>query len=122
VTNNALSASVERDFIRGINKFSAKLGLGYGFGDGDMAIDGIYATPSSTQTAPKSQSSLLNKEFEYLTTSRYSVAPSVEYTRRINKSVSGYVSAGYRLELAPDAEYLSSDKHHTVNIAVGCLF
>jgi hypothetical protein len=122
VTSNALAASLERNFVRGCGKFSAKLGLGYSFGSGDMAIDGIYATPSSTQTAPNSQNSLLNKEYEYLTKSRYAVAPSLGYTRRINKSVSGYVTAGYRLELAPDVEFISSDKHHTVNIAVGCLF
>lgn len=122
LTNNTLSAALTRNFIGGYGLFTAKLAVGGSFGSGDMAIDGVYATPSSSQTAPKSQNTLLHKEYEYLTKARYSVNPAIGYTRHINNGVSGYLRVGYSFEFAPDVEYLSSDKRHTVNIAVGCLF
>lgn len=122
VTQYDFSAGAKRNFIRSNDMFTVLLNAGFHCGTGDKANDGVYATPSASQSEPQSMDSYLNKEYEYLTHRRYAIGAGAKYARMINRQVQGYVSVDYQLQLAPKVVYLSSDKHQTIRVGVGCIF
>lgn len=64
------NGSVERNFNFGNDLLSVSYELKYGSGGGIAKLDGLYATPSSSQSMPISKDDYLYREFEYLTTAR----------------------------------------------------
>lgn len=122
IHQTAFQLSGERNFVCGKDMFSVLLGAGYVSGGGNAQKDGYYATPSESQTPPKTMDTYLYREYEYLTCNQLKAEAGVKYARSIGKTIQGYTSFRYALTKATDVKYLEGDQRHELRLTVGCTF
>ena len=116
------SMNFGRNFIKSRDMYSVTIGAGYRFGNGDKYVDGTYATPTESQSSPKTTDIYLNEEYEYLTASQVKAAVGLKYTRALNPNVNLYTAANYAVGKAFDTEYLGNGMRHDFKLAIGCTF
>ena len=95
--------------------------LSYGSGGGNVAEDGLYATPGNNQKAPDTRNDLLHKEYEYLTNARATGGLSFHYERTIIPSLQGYADLSYHYTQAFHTDYAGDHLHH-LSVRIGCRF
>lgn len=101
--------------------YTASLGLGYGSGSGNPKTDGTYIPPSSTQIPPASRDLYLQQEYEFFTSPRAEIVPSMQVSREINKQVLAFVRLSYSFTKAWDTVYTGKN-FRTIAINLGCYF
>jgi hypothetical protein len=84
--------------------------------------DGVYSTPSETQTTPKTSAAQLLHEYDYLTAPRLSASAALRYLRYLNPALSLFL----RLEAAHTNAFTypntPSSSNSELNAAVGIEF
>lgn len=113
--------NLKRNIFAGGNMFSLSLGLGYGGGSGMMNYDGLYQPPSSSQRYPVSRDSYLQQEYEFLTQTRWSMMPEIQYSHNIKNKTYAYIKASGNITNAFNTEYLGRT-YNTVGISIGYVF
>ena len=100
------------------------LEVAYGSGNGAPKQDGLYASPSADQAAPKSADHLLYREHEFFTIPRLEARAAISYyTPPLTGNARGYASARATFRHALDeVQYLGGASSRTISIGVGCLF
>lgn len=123
IKRTAFLLSGERAIRSRKDMYSLSLGTAYSYGSGTAKEDGIYATPSETQSAPKSMDEYLYREYEYLTGKQIKGEAGFKYSRMIgDKSTQGYVSLRYSMLKAFDVKYLGDGQRHDIQLTIGCIF
>jgi len=116
-----LSAGASRNIFKSRTRYSLGLKAAYGAGSGTEKIDGLLATPSSTQQSPYSTDLYLNQEFEYFTKPRASINIDFQYTRVAKNNLTPYLKVDYSFTKAFDTEYLGTS-FGIFGATVGCNF
>ncbi|MBB4035351.1 hypothetical protein GGR21_001240 [Dysgonomonas hofstadii] len=116
------NVSARRSIFSGNNIYSISLGAGYGSGSGTPNNDGLYATPSSSQKEPESSDMHLNREYEYLTASRFGINAGFKFDTPVSQSVNGYVGLDCSFTKAMDIKYLQGSSYTSATIKIGCSF
>jgi opacity protein-like surface antigen len=99
------------------------LALAYSAGGGDPRNDGVYATPSADQSAPKSVDHLLYREHEYLTLPRGEASLSATYLHPLVTGVIAHASIDATFRRAFDSpRFLTGSTARTLTLRLGCLF
>ncbi len=107
-TNLALSGRYNLDM-----GLSFALGASYNYGGSTKYYDGTYVTPSSQMTEPRTSDEMLEREWNYLTSSRFALSPTIGYSLSII-----YMELNYTYD-----KYIHADeKRHTVGFSIGCNF
>lgn len=120
-TNFKLSGN--RNFIKGDNLYNVSLGFNYTTGSGTPSDDGYYNQPSESQVSPTHLDESLNKEYEFLTSSRILGNIGFKYARLLPKlKIQGYTSINYSLIKAFNIKHLEGDTFNNLQIAIGCTF
>ncbi|NDV67040.1 hypothetical protein D0T60_17635 [Bacteroides sp. 224] len=122
IHNTEYHVAATRNVMKAKDMYSFSLGISYLSGGGTEKEDGLYATPSDSQTAPRNSDDYLHREYEYLTNSRFSGRVGFKYSRQFNTEVKGYAKVSYSLTKASDIRYLAGDKQNVVNLVIGCTF
>lgn len=121
--NLTFQLSGERNICREKDMYSLYLGGAYTSGGGDIYKDGTYATPTESQTAPRSMEAYLYREYEFLTCKQVKGNAGFRYAHTIGrKGMKGYTSIHYSLTKAFNTEYLTGDMHHEIAWTLGCTF
>lgn len=111
-----------RNFITDKAMYSVKIGAEYGMGGGTKKEDGVYTQPSESQKEPKSVDFALEREWEYLTSSRVNANIGFRYSHFFKKGVMGFVDADYKLTYAMGLTAFQSGMFHSMTITIGCNF
>ncbi|TXJ28918.1 MAG: hypothetical protein E6Q24_04380 [Chitinophagaceae bacterium] len=101
--------------------YTASLGVGYGSGSGNAKTDGTYIPPSSSQIPPASRDLYLQQEYEFFTSPRAEIIPSVQLSHKINKQVLTFVRLSWLYTKAWETVYTGKD-FQTIAINLGCYF
>lgn len=116
VVSTKRNFNVQKGFVR------VNLQLGYGFGTGYAASDGMSGTPGASQSAAVTLDKYLYREYDYLTSKRVNGLVAARYTRQftgIRASVYGEV--GYERTQAFAVRYVGRT-FENILLKVGCLF
>lgn len=100
--------SVDRNIGSKVDLYTLSLGLHFGSGGGSAKEDGVYVTPSASQTVPASQDNYLFQEFEYFSKSRAEGTFGFRYLHKIKKGQSVFFRIKYRYLKAFDVTYLGA--------------
>ena len=123
INSTTFHLSGERNICRSKDMYSLYLGGTYASGNGNALKDGTYATPSESQSAPKSIDTFLYQEFEYLTSKRLKGEIGFKYAHAIGaKGMKGYTSIRYAMTKAFDVEYLKGSQRHELTWTLGVTF
>ncbi|ADV43134.1 DUF6850 family outer membrane beta-barrel protein [Bacteroides helcogenes] len=115
--------SGERNICRKKDMYSLYIGGTYASGRGSVQKDGTYTTPTESQSTPKSMTTFLYREFEFLTNKRIKGEASFKYARSIGgKGLTGFTSLHYGMTKAFGIVYLEGDRHHEITWSLGCTF
>ena len=123
ITSTTFHLSGERNICHSKDMYSLYLGGTYVLGNGNALKDGTYATPSESQSAPKSMDTFLHQEFEYLTCKRLKGEIGFKYAHAIGaKGMKGYTSIRYAMTKAFDVEYSKGSQRHELTWTLGVTF
>lgn len=115
--------SGERNIKRQKGIYTVSLGGRYSSGGGNVKDDGIYATPSESQTPPRSMDTFLYSEYEYLTCPKVKGEIKLTYSHEIgNKGIRGYTSLYYGMLNAFKVKYVEGIRQHEISWTIGCTF
>ena len=123
ITSTTFHLSGEHNICHSKDMYSLYLGGTYVLGNGNALKDGTYATPSESQSAPKSMDTFLHQEFEYLTCKRLKGEIGFKYAHAIGaKGMKGYTSIRYAMTKAFDVEYSKGSQRHELTWTLGVTF
>ncbi|MCI1646949.1 MAG: hypothetical protein LKI29_01255, partial [Bacteroides sp.] len=115
--------SGEYNICKPKDRYTLYIGGSYASGNGDVKEDATYATPTESQSAPKSMDTFLYREFEYLTAKQMKGEIGFKYSRVIGKKgMKGYTSVRCGITKAFDVEYVEGDSFYEVKWTLGCTF
>lgn len=121
INNYAILGSLGRNIVSGEGLFTLTAGTLFGSGGGNIKRDGLFATPSTSQSEPASRDAYLNREFEYLTASRMENTLGLRYWHKVTPVQQAYIQINYINTTAFEVSYLSKQRN-TVQVALGYSF
>ena len=123
INQTSFHLSGSRNIIKGKDLYSISLGLNYSQGSGTPGKDGYFSQPSESQAPPARLDDLLNKEYEFLTSSCILSNVGFKYARLFPKlKIQGYTSIHYSLSKAFSIKYLDGNLFNHLQVAIGCTF
>jgi hypothetical protein len=119
----ASHVGASRHLPLGTRTLGLALDLGASTGSGVPARDGLYATPSANQPAPRTADHLLHREHEYLTLPRGSLTATLSLDHPVTPSARAFarLSSTFRRTFRP-VHYLLSRSSRALSISLGCYF
>ncbi len=112
---------VNKNIFAAKNMYGIFVGTSYGFGQGTIKDDGVYATPSSDTYKPYSNDYYLYREYEYLTASHLKIDAGFRYTRAL-KDFSLFGELAFSQTNAFDIKYLDGNQNRIIYIKIGYNF
>ena len=121
--NQEVFVNATHHFPIGTGLMSVTASASYLKGYGKPYIDGTMAVPSDKQTPPPQMQTYLYREYEYLTTSQYSMGLSLRYAYAIpTTQVATYLKGTtYYRKANGNHGYIGRD-HTIFSLSLGCLF
>lgn len=112
---------LSRAYQKQQNAFTVGLGMGYGAGNGNMAFDGVAATPAAEHLPPAEMPQFLNQEYQYFTASRIKGNLMLKYARALQSNLGAYITLNYTHAYAGDVTFIGHHSYAT-NVSLGCNF
>ncbi|MCH4147771.1 MAG: hypothetical protein LKG25_05280 [Prevotella sp.] len=104
--------------------FTTTVGGSYLNGHGDVCTDGTFMEPSDKQSFPDQMVTYLHREYEYLTSSQYSIEGSAKYAFTVPKTnLQSYVKAEIHHHKANETDaYMEGKDNNSITLSIGCTF